>query len=40
VEQAHSNWAPAHIPFKHPWVYYSDADERMPTVLRDEILAR
>ena len=24
---AHQNWAVAHIPFKHPWVYYSDADE-------------
>lgn len=23
----HHNWAVANIPFKHPWVYYSDADE-------------
>jgi len=36
----HSNWALEHIPFKHPWVYYSDADERMPADLRDEIIAK
>lgn len=37
---AHSNWALRNIPFKYPWVYYSDADERMPASLRDEILDR
>src|SRR5207249_1775242 len=26
---AHQNWALKNIPFKHPWVYYSDADERV-----------
>lgn len=35
----HSNWALENIPFKHPWVYYSDADERVTPALRDEILA-
>jgi glycosyltransferase involved in cell wall biosynthesis len=35
----HSNWALEHIQFKNPWVYYSDADERMTDELRDEIRA-
>ena len=26
---SHQNWGLSHIPFKHPWVYYSDADERV-----------
>lgn len=34
----HSNWALDNIRFKHPWVYYSDADERVPDDLRDELL--
>lgn len=34
----HSNWALENIEFKHPWVYYSDADERVTPELRDEIL--
>jgi glycosyltransferase involved in cell wall biosynthesis len=34
----HSNWALEHITWKHPWVYYSDADERVPPELRDEII--
>lgn len=34
----HSNWALENIPFKHPWVYYSDADERITPELRDELL--
>jgi glycosyltransferase involved in cell wall biosynthesis len=34
----HSNWAMEHIAFKHPWVYYSDADERVTPELRDEIM--
>lgn len=25
---AHQNWGLAHIRFKHPWVFYIDADER------------
>jgi glycosyltransferase involved in cell wall biosynthesis len=36
---AHQNWALENISFKHPWVYYSDADERVPPELRDEMLA-
>jgi glycosyltransferase involved in cell wall biosynthesis len=35
---AHQNWAVANIGFKHPWVYYSDADERMPDDLRAELI--
>ncbi len=26
---AHQNWALANIPFRHPWVFYLDADERV-----------
>lgn len=26
---SHQNWGLDNIPFKHPWVYYSDADERV-----------
>lgn len=33
----HQNWAVANISFKHPWVYYSDADERMTSDLWKEI---
>lgn len=36
----HSNWALDNIDFKHPWVYYSDADEMVTPELRDEILAQ
>lgn len=36
---AHQNWAMDNIPFKHPWVFYLDADERMTPELREEILA-
>jgi glycosyltransferase involved in cell wall biosynthesis len=35
---AHQNWALDNIKFKHPWVYYSDADEVVTTELRDELL--
>jgi glycosyltransferase involved in cell wall biosynthesis len=34
---AHQNWAVENIDFKHPWVYYSDADERVPADLAKEI---
>jgi glycosyltransferase involved in cell wall biosynthesis len=34
---SHQNWAVANIPFRHPWVYYSDADERMTEDLRQEL---
>jgi len=33
----HQNWAVENIDFKHPWVYYSDADERVPQDLAKEI---
>jgi glycosyltransferase involved in cell wall biosynthesis len=36
---AHQNWALENIPFRHPWVYYSDADEIVTPELRDELLA-
>ncbi len=26
---SHQNWGLAHLPFKHDWVFYIDADERM-----------
>lgn len=35
---AHQNWALENITFKHPWVYYSDADEVVTKELRDELL--
>jgi hypothetical protein len=31
---AHQNWAMQNIPFKHPWVFYLDADERVTDGLR------
>ncbi|MEX0776995.1 MAG: glycosyltransferase family 2 protein [Phycisphaeraceae bacterium] len=34
----HSNWALDNIQFKHRWVYYSDADERITPELRDELI--
>ncbi len=34
---AHQNWANENIAFKHPWVFYLDADERMTDNLRREI---
>ncbi|MBI5722849.1 MAG: glycosyltransferase family 2 protein [Planctomycetes bacterium] len=36
---AHQNWAVQNIQFRHPWVYYSDADEIVTPQLRDEMLA-
>jgi glycosyltransferase involved in cell wall biosynthesis len=36
---AHQNWAMENIEFKHPWVFYLDADERMTEELRSEIAA-
>ncbi|MBS1712893.1 MAG: glycosyltransferase family 2 protein [Armatimonadetes bacterium] len=29
TESVHRNWAMENVPFKHPWVYHSDADERV-----------
>lgn len=34
---AHQNWGLANIPFKHPWVFYIDADERMTAELAENI---
>jgi len=33
----HQNWAMENIPFRHRWVFYLDADERMTPELRAEI---
>lgn len=35
---AHQNWALDQIAFKHPWVFYLDADERMTEELKVELL--
>ncbi len=35
----HQNWGLRHIPFRHPWVLYVDADERVTPGLRDGLLA-
>jgi hypothetical protein len=35
----HLNWAVRNIEFKHPWVYYSDADECVPPDLMGEMQA-
>lgn len=35
---AHQNWGLANLPFKHPWVLYIDADERVSPQLRDAAL--
>ncbi len=34
---SHLNWAVANIPFKYPWVYYSDADEVVTPELNVEM---
>jgi glycosyltransferase involved in cell wall biosynthesis len=36
---AHQNWGLANIAFKHPWVLYIDADERVSPELKDSVLA-
>jgi glycosyltransferase involved in cell wall biosynthesis len=35
----HQNWALENIPFKHPWVFYYDADERITPELRESMQA-
>jgi glycosyltransferase involved in cell wall biosynthesis len=35
---AHQNWGVSNIPFKHPWVLYVDADERVPPELARECM--
>ncbi len=34
---AHQNWALANIAFRHPWVFYLDADERVSPELADSL---
>jgi glycosyltransferase involved in cell wall biosynthesis len=34
---AHQNWGLANIKFKHPWVFYIDADERMTPALIEAV---
>lgn len=34
---AHQNWGLQNIAFKHPWVFYIDADERMTPELANEV---
>jgi glycosyltransferase involved in cell wall biosynthesis len=34
---SHQNWAVRNIDFRHPWVYYSDADERVTPKLAREV---
>ncbi len=37
---AHQNYALTHLPFRHPWVFYLDADERVtPDLQRSLLLA-
>src|SRR5438874_2227541 len=36
---SHQNWAVKNITFKHPWVYYSDADEVVSPELASAITA-
>lgn len=36
---AHQNWGLQNIAFRHPWVFYIDADERVTPELRDAMLA-
>lgn len=35
---AHQNWGLRNIPFRHPWVFYIDADERVTPQLREAML--
>lgn len=34
---SHQNWGLENIPFRHDWVFYLDADERMTAELREQI---
>jgi glycosyltransferase involved in cell wall biosynthesis len=34
---SHQNWGLQNIPFRHPWVFYIDADERMTSELATEV---
>jgi glycosyltransferase involved in cell wall biosynthesis len=37
-ESSQLNWAGTQIQYKHPWVYFSDADEVVPEDLKQELL--
>ena len=36
---SHQNWGLAHVPFRHDWVFYIDADERMTPALVEAVRA-
>ena len=36
---AHQNWGLRNIPFRHPWVFYLDADEIVTPALKEALLA-
>jgi glycosyltransferase involved in cell wall biosynthesis len=36
---AHQNWGLKNIPFRHPWVFYLDADERVTPELQSALVA-
>jgi glycosyltransferase involved in cell wall biosynthesis len=36
---AHQNWGLKNIPFRHPWVFYLDADERVTPELQSALAA-
>ena len=36
---SHQNWGLQNIPFKHEWVFYIDADERMTSELIDNVVS-
>ena len=38
-EAEHRNWGLTHIPFKHPWVFHLDADERVTPPLAASLKA-
>jgi glycosyltransferase involved in cell wall biosynthesis len=34
---SHQNWGLANLPFRHPWVFYLDADERVSPELAEDL---
>ena len=36
---AHQNWALANLHFRHPWVFYLDADEQMTPALIEQVIS-
>lgn len=39
TESIHKNWGLSNIPFKHQWIYHSDADERVTPELAEALKA-